>query len=76
MTKGGGVGVLEFNNLGLLLAMTLTFYTSVAKEIKLKVRKFCGLSPTFVEVTGEKLVRTFLFLYIDRLIPTWRKVCL
>ena len=72
----GGVGVLEFNNLGLLLAVTLTFYTSVEKELKLKVRKFCGLSSTFVEVTREKLVRTFLFLYIDRLIPTWRKVCL
>ena len=38
------------------LGMTLKFYTSAAKELKLKVRKFCGLSPTFVEVTWEKLV--------------------
>ena len=38
------------------LGMTLKFYTSVAKGLKLKVRKICGLSPTFVEVTGEKLV--------------------
>ena len=27
------------------------------QELKLKVRKFWGLYPTFVEVTGEKLVR-------------------
>ena len=26
------------------------------KELELKVRKFWGLIPTFVEVTGEKLV--------------------
>ena len=51
----------KFYNLGLTLGMTLKFYTSVAKGLKLKVRKFCGLSPTFVEVTGEKLLgRAFL----------------
>ena len=32
------------------------FYTSVAKGLKLKVRKFWALFPTFVEVTGGKLV--------------------
>ena len=32
------------------------FYTSVTKWIRLKVRKFWGLIPTFVEVTGEKLI--------------------
>ena len=49
--------------------MALKFYTSVAKELKLKVRKFWGLIPTFGEVTGEKLVeglfappRSFLIL--------------
>ena len=42
--------------------MTLPFYTSVAKGLNSKVRKFCGLSPTFVEVTGEKLVRGGGFL--------------
>ena len=36
--------------------MNLKFYTSVAKGLILKVRKFWGLVPTFVEVTGEKLV--------------------
>ena len=34
--------------------MALTFYISVAKGLKLKVGKFGGLDPTFVEVTGEK----------------------
>ena len=31
-------------------------YDSVAKGLKLKVRKFGVLVPTFVEVTGKKLV--------------------
>ena len=34
----------------------LKFYTSVAKGLKLKFRKFWGLLPTFEEVTGENLV--------------------
>ena len=46
----------KFNNLGLAVGMTLKFYTSVAKRLKLKVEKFWGLSLTFVAVTGEKLV--------------------
>ena len=46
----------KFNNLGLAQGIALKFYTSVAKGLKLKVRKFWGLIPTFVEVTGEKLV--------------------
>ena len=36
--------------------MALKSYTSVAKGLKLKVRKFFGLNPTFAEVRGEKLV--------------------
>ena len=36
--------------------MNLKFYTSVANGLKLKVRKFWTLTPTVVEVTGEKLV--------------------
>ena len=40
-----------------LIGMGLKLYTNVAKGLKLKVRKFLGLIPTFVEVTGEKLVR-------------------
>ena len=33
--------------------MNLKFYNSVAKGLKLKVRKFWERVPTFVEVTGE-----------------------
>ena len=46
----------KFNYLGLTLGMILEFHASVEKGLKLKVRKFWGLLPTFVEVTGEKLV--------------------
>ena len=49
----------KFNNLGLALGKTLKFYTSVAKWLKLKVRKIWGLSPTFVEVKWEKLAGGF-----------------
>ena len=34
----------------------IKFYTSVTKVLKLKVRKFWGLIPTFAEVTEETLV--------------------
>ena len=33
--------------------MALKFYNSVAKGLKLEVRKFWELIPTFVKVTGE-----------------------
>ena len=46
----------KFNNFGLALPTNLKVYTSVAKGLKLKVRKFFVLNPTFVEVVGEKLV--------------------
>ena len=36
--------------------MALKFYTSVAKGLKLKVRKSWELSLMFVEVTGENLI--------------------
>ena len=36
--------------------MNMKFYTCVAIGLKLKVRKFWGLIPMFVEVTGVKLV--------------------
>ena len=41
--------------------MAMKFYTSVAKELKLKVRKFGRLIFAFLEVTGEKLVGVGLF---------------
>ena len=37
--------------------MALKIFNSVAKRIKVKVRKFFGLTPTFAEVTGEKVAR-------------------
>ena len=37
--------------------MTLKFYTSVVKWSKLKPRKFWGPISTFLDFTGEKLVR-------------------
>ena len=57
------------NNLGLALGTNLTLYTSVEKALKLKVRKFLELNPTFVEVTGEELVggmRAFLALILNK----------
>ena len=47
---------MKFNNLGLAQGMASNFDTSVAKKLKLKVKKFWGLIPTFAEVTWEKLV--------------------
>ena len=41
--------------MGLALSMVLEFYDSVAKGLKLKIKKFLGLISTFVEVTEEKL---------------------
>ena len=46
----------KFNNLGVALGTSLKFYKSLSKGLKLQVRKFRGLTPTFIEVTGEKLV--------------------
>ena len=52
----------KFNNSGLALGTNLKFFTSVATGLKLKVTKFWRLNPTFVEVTGEKLVGGTLFI--------------
>ena len=57
----------KFNYFGLALGMALKFYTSVAKGLKLIVKKFWELIPTFVEVTGEKLVggsNTYILLSV------------
>ena len=57
----------RFSNLGLTRGMTLKFYTKVTKGLKLKVRKFWGISPMFVENTGKKLVgEAFLPLILNR----------
>ena len=46
----------KLNNLGLTIGMALKFSTSAVKGLKLKVRSHLRLHPSFVEVTGEKLV--------------------
>ena len=46
--------------------MNLKFYTRVAKGFKLRVRKFSRLIPTFLEVTGEKLLGSLLCLILNR----------
>ena len=48
------VVLVQFQEFG--TGTNLKFYTSVAKVLKLKVRKFWGLIFTFAEVRGEKLV--------------------
>ena len=50
----GGLSWLRVNNLGLALGMNLKFYTSMAKGLKLKARKFWQLFSTFVEVPKAK----------------------
>ena len=40
----------------------LTFYTTVTKRLKLKLRKLKELIPTFVKVTWEKLEEGVVFL--------------
>ena len=44
--------------------MNLKLYTSVAKRLILKVRKFWGLVPTFLEVPGGKTGRGSLFAFL------------
>ena len=41
---------------GLTLSIALKFYASVAKGLKLKVKRYWGIIATFVEVTGETMV--------------------
>ena len=40
------------NNLGLVLSLVLKFYSSLAKGLKLKVKKFGGLITAFGEDAG------------------------
>ena len=53
----------KLNILGLALGTNLKFHTSMTKGWELKVKKFWGLTRTFVAVTGKKLVgETFWLL--------------
>ena len=58
----------KFNNLELALGMTWKYFISVAKGFKLELRRFWGIYPTFVEVTGEKLVGSLVakLLHLNR----------
>ena len=47
--------MVQVNNLRLAVGMDLKFCISGAKALKLRVKKFCKLIPTFVEITREKL---------------------
>ena len=53
--------LVQARNLELVQGMALKFYTGVAKKLRLIVRTFLGLIPTFVEVTGGKLVGGIFF---------------
>ena len=53
----------RFIDLGVALGKVLTFYISLAKELKLKGRKFWGLIPSFVVLKWEKLVEGLLAPY-------------
>ena len=55
ITDRGDLGF-KFINLGMTLGTNFKFYTSMAKGLKLKVRKFLGLISTFVKTTSEKLI--------------------
>ena len=61
----------KLNNLWLAVGTNLEFHTSVIKGLKLKVRKFWGLIPTFVEVTGEKLVGGTFWVTSPPSTPSW-----
>ena len=72
---------LKFNNLKLALSTNLKFWPSVAKGLKLKVRKFGRLNPTFVKVIWEKLVGRLPWLLpiLNKVKQTWSfqvQVCL
>ena len=45
-----------FNNLGVALGNCLEILNQCGKRLKLEVRKFRSIIPTFVEINGEKLL--------------------
>ena len=45
--------------------MALKIYSSLSKELKVKVRELRVLVPTFGEVTGEKLARGCAFQLVE-----------
>ena len=57
----------KFNNFGLPPGMTLRFYTSMAKGLTLKVKKFVRLGSTFVEVTGKNWLGVIFGSFLSHL---------
>ena len=53
LTRNAAFFMVKFNNLGLALGTNLKVYTTLTKRLKLEVKKFWGLNPTFVAVTGK-----------------------
>ena len=54
--------------------MAFKFYSSVAKGLKLKVRKSWGIVLTFVEAKGEKLVGEAFIPPITNRVNKWKKL--
>ena len=52
-----GWSLFKLTNFELALGTNLKFYTNLAKVLKVKVRNFFGIVPTFAEVTRKKLAR-------------------
>ena len=50
-----GCSWFKFNDLGQALGIVYKFYNIVAKGLKLKVKMFLGVIPTFIEITVDKL---------------------
>ena len=56
-----GLPWFKFDNLGPVLSTNRKNYTSMVKGLKLKVKKFWGLIPTFIENTMRKTDRRGTF---------------
>ena len=70
-----GWSLSRFNHFGLALRIALKFYTSVAKRLNLKIRKFWGLIAVFKRYWGKTGRGTFLSPCILNRVNEWEKVC-
>ena len=70
-----GSSLSRFNHFGLALRIALKFYTSVAKRLNLKIRKFWGLIAVFKIYWGKTGRGTFLSPRILNRVNEWEKVC-
>ena len=70
-----GWSLSRFDHFGLALRIALKFYTSVARRLNLKIRKFWGLIAVFKRYWGKTGRGTFLSLRILNRVNEWEKVC-